>query len=129
MVLVECGGVEAEGFPNLQEVASVELGLETIPVSSPDHAAKYLTQMVHQIFTVHFHTTSLIVKVNTACESPPGSGGGPPAPVDQALWQTVQCLPRTGPVKARQLLDHFHSQFTAITHSTTSTMSTLLTTV
>ena len=50
MVLVECGGVEAEGFPNLQEVASVELGLETIPVSSPDHAAKYLTQMVHQIF-------------------------------------------------------------------------------
>ena len=39
-----------QGFPNLQEVARVELGLETFPVSSPDHAAKYLTQMVHQIF-------------------------------------------------------------------------------
>lgn len=56
MILVECGGVEAEMFPNLQEVASVELGLETIPVSSPDHAAKYLTQMVNiKYSTVHVH--------------------------------------------------------------------------
>ena len=46
VVMVECGGVQGESFPALQEVASVELGLETIPVSSPDQAARYLAQMV-----------------------------------------------------------------------------------
>ena len=43
---MDCGGVQAEGFPALQEVAGVELRLETIPVSSPDQAARYLAQMV-----------------------------------------------------------------------------------
>ena len=38
--------MQGESFPALQEVASVELGLETIPLSSPDQAARYLAQMV-----------------------------------------------------------------------------------
>ena len=49
VVLVECGGVSAESFPPLQQAASVELSLQTIPVSSPDHAAKYIAQMVSHL--------------------------------------------------------------------------------
>lgn len=62
MVLVECGGVEAKCFPHLQQVASVELGLETVPVTSPDHAAKYLKQVVSiKILMYMSMTTQMIV--------------------------------------------------------------------
>ena len=46
VVFVMCGSVQADLYPELQQVSSVELGLQTIPVSSPDQAAKYITQMV-----------------------------------------------------------------------------------
>ena len=45
VVFVMCGSVQADLYPELQ-VSSVELGLQTIPVSSPDQAAKYIAQMV-----------------------------------------------------------------------------------
>lgn len=46
VVLVESGGVQGESYPPLQSVACLELGLQTIPVTSPDHAARYITEMV-----------------------------------------------------------------------------------
>ena len=49
--MVECSGVEAECFLALQ-AAGLELSLQTIPVSSPDHAAKYIVQMVRTELTI-----------------------------------------------------------------------------
>ena len=60
---------------------------------------------------------TLSLQVKTACVSDAASAVATPPPVDQALFHAVQCLPRTGPVKARQLLDAFHSQSQSSMHA------------
>ena len=61
VVLAECGGVASPSFPPLQLLAAVQLGLQTIPVSSPDHAATYLSQLVSYTNT-HTHYLSLSIE-------------------------------------------------------------------
>ena len=53
--------MRAESYPPLQNTASLELGLQTIPVTSPDHAARYITELVSE-FTVNvFHSVCVCV--------------------------------------------------------------------
>ncbi|XP_076470300.1 Fanconi anemia core complex-associated protein 24-like [Babylonia areolata] len=94
VVLVERTAASEQYYENIQMVCGLEMGLAILPVTSPDHAASILVQMV-------------------AAEGKPDSNPfrrQPNSPnVDDAILTTLQTVPGLGSIKAKLLLQRFKS--------------------
>ncbi|KAL5515698.1 hypothetical protein EMCRGX_G000902 [Ephydatia muelleri] len=91
VVLAESTAVSEQYVDSLQQLATLEMRLVTLPVTTKLDAAKIL---VHLMQTSH----------GEVIKQPSHRG-----PVEKALLEAVQCLPKTGTVKGKALLEKFGS--------------------
>ncbi|KAK2152530.1 hypothetical protein LSH36_326g05037 [Paralvinella palmiformis] len=94
IVLAERTPTSCQYFAGLQTFAVLELGLVLIPVSIQNEAADLLIQLVS--LENRPQTNQFRMKRKSQ-------------PPDGAIFATLQLIPRLGEIKARALLDKFHS--------------------
>ena len=103
VVLVERTAASDQYFYDLQKFAVLELGLSLLPVSKQSEAAGLLVQLV--TFENRPSVNQFRLK-----RRPPS--------IHASVLATVQLLPKLGEVKAKALLEQFHSLYTSITVGT-----------
>ncbi|XP_067651838.1 Fanconi anemia core complex-associated protein 24-like isoform X2 [Haliotis asinina] len=94
VVIAEKTATSGQYYQELQKFVMLEIGFVLLPVNSQKEAAGLLTQMVD---------------VESKPEASPLLKKPRPVCVDVALLNSLQCIPRLGGVKAKQLLLHFGS--------------------
>ncbi|XP_048253474.1 Fanconi anemia core complex-associated protein 24-like isoform X2 [Haliotis rufescens] len=94
VVIAEKTATSGQYYQELQKFVMLEIGFVLLPVKSQKEAAGLLAQMVD--VESKSETNLFLKKPRPVC-------------VDKALLNSLQCFPRLGEVKARQLLLHFGS--------------------
>ncbi|XP_046544184.1 Fanconi anemia core complex-associated protein 24-like isoform X2 [Haliotis rubra] len=94
VVMAEKTATSGQYYQDLQKFVMLEIGFVLLPVNNQKEAAGLLAQMVD---------------VESKPEANPFFKKPRPVSVDVALLSSLQCIPRLGGVKAKQLLLHFGS--------------------
>ncbi|XP_014676480.1 PREDICTED: Fanconi anemia core complex-associated protein 24-like [Priapulus caudatus] len=94
VILTEKTSISQQYYTPLQRFAVQELGLIVVPVSNQDEAAHFLSQLVIAEGKINANPFR---RKKASCN------------IDTQLLATMQCIPCLGEIKARQLLERFHS--------------------
>ncbi|XP_078689060.1 Fanconi anemia core complex-associated protein 24-like isoform X1 [Branchiostoma floridae x Branchiostoma belcheri] len=94
VILVDRTAMTDQYFPAVQRFVVLELGMKLVPVCSQSEAAQVLIAMVNEDSR---HTGNPFLRKKKA------------PPVETAIYRVLQCFPRLGGVKAKQLLAKFKS--------------------
>lgn len=104
--MVESTATSEQYFDSLQKLATLQMGLVTLPVPTKLDAAKMLVQLMRA--------------ARADAIQPPHHG-----PMEDAQLAVVQCLPKVGKVKAKALLETFGS-LKAISLATVKDLATVV---
>ncbi|CAH1270323.1 FAAP24 [Branchiostoma lanceolatum] len=94
VILVDKTAMTDQYFPAVQRFVVLELGMKLLPVCSQSEAAQVLVAMVNEDSR---HSGNPFLKKKKA------------PPVETTIYRVLQCFPRLGGVKAKQLLAKFKS--------------------